>query len=507
MARKTNTFAVLQFDERLLTFLRAQHSDKGVHVVESVREYGEWTSEADLQKALKEFVKQHRLAAEPVYLVLPRHETTARLLDLPSQEIGELMNMVRLSAEEYVPYPLEDLVIDLAVLERPPDGTSRVLVAFAHRDVVERQARLLREAGIEPERNLLSTTCLASAAMAARRSSDERYALVNLSSSGVEVLVLKGTSIEYGRAVASHRAGPLPDLAREDLVEELAMEIRASLSAHRRESEDGEPVEKIYLCSEWADAAALSEGLAEVMGQECRPADFARTLVTQGEENVSTTPLTLLGAALTAQGRAPHVIDLVPASLMASRAVASRKRILKSAALWALVALLALSAWYGQTAYQRASYAAELEGRAAALRPEAQSVMSKRQQLRILQRQVDPSGSALETLATVTKLAPASGLTISQFTYERGTRITIRGRARTFNEVEKLAADLRESGGPLFADTRRGDIKPVKEQNGEDAVEYSILVPFPTQAGEGDTGAGSAPEGAVAAADTEFELE
>lgn len=490
MARKSNRFAVLQFDERLIAFLRAERSDKGVHVVEAVRVYGEWTDEAQLQKALKEFVREHRLAAEPVYAVLPRYDITARLLALPTHEAGEVASMVRLSAEDHVPYPVEDLVIDQCVLQRLPDGTSRVFAALAHRDVVERHVRFLREAGIEPERVYLSSTCLASAAAAALRGSEERYALVNLSPGGVEVLVMNGPRLEYGRGVVSHRDGSLEDQPLDGLTEEMALEVRASIAAHRRESEDGEGVDRIYLCSEWADVGALCERLAGETGYECSPVPLDSGLVTRGREHLAAVPLVPLGAALTAQGRAAFAVDLVPASLADARAAAARKRRLIVGAALAAAVLLAIGGVFAQQVHVRRAYARELETRVEALRPEAEGVLEKRKQLRILMRQVDPSGSALETLSRAVELAPEAGLTITQFTYERGVRIDIQGRARTTDEIDQFTSSLRDEGGTLFAQARRGATKPAVEPSGNEAVEYTIAVPFSSvEAEEGEEAA------------------
>jgi type II secretion system protein L len=481
LARKDNTFAILQFDERLISLLRARRSDKGVDVVETERLYGEWPAEGDLQKALKEFVKEHRLAGGPVYTVLPRHEMSARILDLPSQERGEIDNMIRLSAEEYVPFPVEDLVIGQCVLQRREDGNARVFAVFAHKDVVERHARSLREAGIEPERIYSSTTCLASAAAAAHRGGDERYALVNLSSGGIEVLVMNGSRLEYGRGVASHRKGSLRDVPLEDLVEEIGLELRASLSAYRRESEDGEEVERIYLCSEWADPGLLADRLGETSGYRCEAAQGIRALAAGGGEDLAALPAAALGAALAAQGRAMHAVDLEPPSLAGSRAAVSRKRKLMGAGAVLAALLVAAGGYYAQAVYLRTAYIAELTAQADALRPAAESVAEKSRQLRILQSQVDPSGSALEVLSKVMELAPASGLTLVQFTYERGVKADLLGRARSTEEIDQFALALRERGGPLFVDARRGATRSIQEF-GRDVVEFAIVVPFPAGA-------------------------
>ena len=46
-----------------------------------------------------------------VVMSWPRHEITARIIELPSQDPDELVGMIRLGCEEYVPYPADELII------------------------------------------------------------------------------------------------------------------------------------------------------------------------------------------------------------------------------------------------------------------------------------------------------------------------------------------------------------------------------------------------------------
>ena len=77
-----------------------------------------------------------------------------RVLELPLIEDAQELNAaVRFQAQEELPMPLEQAVLDHRVLERYTDGDSsrmRVLVVGARRDSVDRLLSATRRAGLVP---------------------------------------------------------------------------------------------------------------------------------------------------------------------------------------------------------------------------------------------------------------------------------------------------------------------------------------------------------------------
>ena len=480
MPRRTNTISVIQFDDRVISLLRVRRTGQGIHVLAHEVESASDGSAAD---ALAAFVERHGVAGDTVYTVLARHDMTARILTLPSQDADEVASMVRLSAEEYVPYPLEELVIDQCILERLDDGQSRVMAVFAHRDIVESHVVAVRAAGLEPEQIYVSSACLASAALAAAGRSEGRFALVNLASGGLEVIAMHGSSVEYDRGVALAHGSGTYDATDPGVIAELGVEIRASLAAYRRESEDGLGVDRVYVCSEWTGAEETTSLLADEIGYECVPADFARSLVTKGAEHIEALALTSLGAALAAQGRAAVPISLVPESVARERSrVTGRRATLRVGGLVALI-LVALVGLYGQAIHQRNAYIAQLETRVAAVKPIAETVERRKRRLMRLEQHVDRSGTVLELLARFCELMPESGINIIRFDFSHGEGITIEGRAEGGGYASQLAEDLREAGGtdtPWFTRAHEGDFEQVEEQ-GQPVVRYAIKIPFPEE--------------------------
>lgn len=499
MTHKTNNISILQFNERIISRLRIRRSAKGVEVIGFDQTRGEWpVQDGALAQALKEFAEKHHLDEDTVYSVLPRHDMTARILELPSQDPKELDNMVQLSAEEFVPFPIEELALDQCVLEELPDGQARVLAVFAHKDVVETHIAILQQAHIELEQVYVSTACLASAA-ATGGPKENSFALVNLAPGGLEIVVIKDGRLAYGRAVASMQEWEMEETAGEEAIEELAVETRASLTAYRRESEMGEGVGAVYLCSEFADVAPPCDTLHHELGQECAPAGFARDLVAHGGDMLEGTPgpgsaagypvypVVMLGAALIAQGRGRVNIHLLPRSVIEARQRVGVRRTLIRFAAAAAALVAAAVGLYAEAVYQRSAYVRQLNARIEEIRPHAMGILSKQKQLRILQRQVERSGGAVELLAALCDLFPEAGVNISRFLFIHNDRIELCGRAKTRPELEKLVEDILQAGKSTleqFSRAQRVYETQVMEHK-EKILEFKIVMPFPeTEAGE-----------------------
>jgi type IV pilus assembly protein PilM len=534
LARKSREISVLQFDSRHIVWLRVSQSGPEAGILDYALETGRWAvKDGSLAEALKAFIAKHPLAEDRVYTVLPRHEITTRILTLPTHDEDEAANMIRFSAEEYVPFNASELIIDQMILQKLENGESRIFAAFARRDLVETHVNLLSAAGIQPEQILLSTLCLASAARTGLPEADARYALVHLGVSGLEVLVMDKGTLLFSRAIAmaqnwdasappeasaqedvleipadtsaqvqdteSGGSGSIFDLpenagvqdapppAGDEAMEELVAEVRGSLSTFRRESEDGLGAEIIYLSSDTADTAKAREVLEERLEKKCLAADFMESISGPGIRKADGTPLNLIGAALTARGNLRNTINLLPETLVQNRRMEQLQRRVLHGGGAVIIVLLALYGLYYQAVAQRAAYIEKLEERIAALEPRARGVKAKQNQLQLLNRQVNRNASALELLARITGEAPEERLNITRFSYDRELGIDLFGRAKTVDDVHDFAQNLRtlaEGFLKFFAQTRSLYEEKAKERN-EEIFMYHIAIPFPEEE-EGD---------------------
>ena len=487
MARKNSHISILQFDERFIARLRVSRSETGVQVLSWEQEHGAWSAQdGTLEAALKAFVAAHGLAEDAVFTILPRHDITTRIILLPSHDAEEIANMVRFSAEEYVPYTIDEILIDQCILYGMPNGESLVLAAFAHRDVVEGHMRLLQQAGVTPDHVYLSTACLASAAMAVQEGNGQPFALVNLGSGGIEALVFDQNShFNFGRAVAAAHDWRLSPEQNVEGVGELAVEVRATLAAFRRESAEGLEVDRVYLCSEMVETGGIASAVEPELARECSEAGFLRGLLKGEAGTIQCLPGAALGAALLAQGRGRIKIDLTPAAVAQDRELELvKRRALRVAAVVAAL-ILGVGAVLYQQISQRDTYRAELDWRLQEMRDRSGGVVQKREQLQILREELRPDGSVLEYLANACDAVPDSGLNITEFSFDRSMGVDVKGRALSLDVIDAFGQALREIGknshlAPFAGAKRMYENQNIPERD-KRIWEYHYTIPFETQ--------------------------
>ena len=115
---------------------------------------GEVVDVDGLSDKLRAFFREHELPKR-VRLGVASQKIAVRVIELPAiDNEQELEAAVRFQAQEELPMPLEQAVLDHRVLERINDGENprmRVLVVGARRDSVEHLLAVARRAGLNPE--------------------------------------------------------------------------------------------------------------------------------------------------------------------------------------------------------------------------------------------------------------------------------------------------------------------------------------------------------------------
>ncbi len=158
---KTSTFVGLDIQPGYVAAVQARVN--GEIVVEraagcplpadTVRE-GEVLNQQALSDTLRELFDGSQLDRR-VRVGIANQRTVLRMLELPPvTDRKELAAAVRFQAEDQVPMPLNNAVLDfqsLGVTDTPGGPRQRVVLVAAQRDMVERLVSAVREAGLRPE--------------------------------------------------------------------------------------------------------------------------------------------------------------------------------------------------------------------------------------------------------------------------------------------------------------------------------------------------------------------
>jgi type IV pilus assembly protein PilM len=130
-----------------------QHAAGAPLPADTVRE-GEVLDEGVLSETLRDLFKDGRLNRR-VRLGVANQRTVLRTLELPPiTDRKELDAAVRFQAQDQVPMPLSNAVLDfhpLGIFDTPEGPRQRVVLVAAQRDMVQRLLAAVRDAGLRPE--------------------------------------------------------------------------------------------------------------------------------------------------------------------------------------------------------------------------------------------------------------------------------------------------------------------------------------------------------------------
>jgi len=115
---------------------------------------GEIRDTEALASALSRFFDLHKLPKRGVRLGVSNNRIGVRVFEIEGvEDARQLENAIRFRAEEVLPIPLDEAVLDYVVLDegRREDGISvrRILLVVAYREVVDRYLEACRTAGLE----------------------------------------------------------------------------------------------------------------------------------------------------------------------------------------------------------------------------------------------------------------------------------------------------------------------------------------------------------------------
>lgn len=528
METKGNKYIFITIEGEHYTLLRIQKTRKVWEVLNCETSFDpSHSSEGALSRLIKK-VKENKWLNEPCYLVLPRHEITSRIITLPSQDIEEIKNMVSLSAEEFVPYSLEEIQISQCILEKLPDSQSRVFVAIAHRDLIQEKIKILQNIGWEPSGILVSTGLLINSASEILKKSKHTHSLfVHLTLAGIEVGIFDNNTLRFSRGVRTNwesgeiapahilkdkdeeevvldpfrnsiEITPLEENVVEkgdensvDITHEILREIRTSINSYQRDTETEVNIDTIYISSDFPIKPQLKEELNKFLDIPCVFLSVNDYPFLQPSDDL-TEPIsaTLLGVGLSLYKDKPFVINLLPEELLITHKFRELSKHIKRVAILGLLLILSLVGWFIESVYQRQQLIRELETKVAELEPNARGIAEKRQQLQILRREVAKSGSFLDYLARITEATPPR-VNMNMVSYRRMEGINIWGRAKTIDDIHTFAENLRRqavsSSLEAFQQARSVYEQQTREQN-EIIFDYQIAIPFTEEEAIGGSG-------------------
>lgn len=117
-----------------------------------VIEDGEVADYELLVEELKEFWATHGFKGKKVVLGVANQRVVIRILEMPRMDPEDLKSAVGFEAQDHIPMPLEESVLDYQVLENQEEDqdVDRVMIVAAQRDMIGGFTAAIRDAGLRP---------------------------------------------------------------------------------------------------------------------------------------------------------------------------------------------------------------------------------------------------------------------------------------------------------------------------------------------------------------------
>jgi type IV pilus assembly protein PilM len=176
---------------------------------------GEVMDQDVLSEALRELFGQSRMSKR-VRVGVANQRTVLRTLELPPvTDQKELAAAVTFQAQDQVPMPLSNAVLDfhpLGVVDTPAGPRQRVVLVAAQRDMVERLLAAVRKAGLTPEGVDLSAFALIRSLYQADPEQSARVLYLNVDGL-TNLAIAEGKICHFTRVVGSGLEGMAGELA------------------------------------------------------------------------------------------------------------------------------------------------------------------------------------------------------------------------------------------------------------------------------------------------------
>lgn len=389
-----------------------------------------------------------------VTLALNASQVLIRVVELPSVDPDELGSMAELQVDKFAPFTTDQMCIGHEVLATEGES-SRVLVAAAPREAVDRYGGVLAGAGVFPQQidvDVLGWLWLMKEK--GHLGQTGREALLIADDQGCELVVVQAGQPLVVRTLAS-AAPSTPEAARE-----VADELHYSLTTLETEWGAG-PLQAVQV---WHGGSVGDEFVRELSA--------AGVLHVQAYPLASLPPLTE-GLARRRRESAGAALDLAPPEWKASLADREKRRRTATIAGSILgVWLLVLGGIFGFYKFEQ-SREHNIQAEVKALDQRAVEVRNLQKQVQSLQRYADRSYSALECLREMATLMPP-GPELVSFNYTKFKEVNVRGEADSDAPVLEFFRQLQSS--KYFPKVQPGNITTGKRGNTERAQFKAAIV-------------------------------
>ena len=205
--------------------------------------YSELTPGSPIGNSFSNFLKSKKLEGRRVNISVSGQSVVTRYLSWPKMTLAELKNTMQFEAKEYIPFPLEEVVLDCAIIKDNFENDKMLVVLAAiKKTILQERLGLLEKEGLVPKlidvdcfclANIFNKSCFALDASVREKT----IALLNIGAQTTNMAIIDSGALRFSRDISFGVKG----LA----LAGLSAEITTSIDYY--ENQNGRPVEKLLV--------------------------------------------------------------------------------------------------------------------------------------------------------------------------------------------------------------------------------------------------------------------
>ena len=205
--------------------------------------YSELTPGSPIGNSFSNFLKSKKLEGRRVNISVSGQSVVTRYLSWPKMTLAELKNTMQFEAKEYIPFPLEEVVLDCAIIKDNFESDKMLVVLAAiKKTILQERLGLLEKEGLVPKlidvdcfclANIFNKSCFALGASVREKT----IALLNIGAQTTNMAIIDSGALRFSRDISFGVKG----LA----LAGLSAEITTSIDYY--ENQNGRPVEKLLV--------------------------------------------------------------------------------------------------------------------------------------------------------------------------------------------------------------------------------------------------------------------
>ena len=155
---------------------------------------------APLAEAIKKLYKEAKVSTRDVAIALPEPQVFTRTIKFPLLTDSEIASAVKWEAEQYIPMPINEAIVQHQILERRENATPAqvlVLLVASSKVLVEKYAKLIDMSGL----NLAAVETELTALIRSLAPTDQTVMLVDFGATTTDIAISRNGLLHFSRSI------------------------------------------------------------------------------------------------------------------------------------------------------------------------------------------------------------------------------------------------------------------------------------------------------------------